>query len=223
MKYLKHYISLSALLLLYSIVGQAQTFGTGLYPVLSYSTDISEHFNYKAKVQNYFSVTDDGEWNVTHNKSDIQNFIGWKVTSQLKVAVGYQFRLAEKDKQNHRIIQEMSIKPKEDGSIFSHRIRTDQTLENGEDVAYRLRYRLSTDLPVEGDTIEQGEYFISFSEELLGGMQRSQESLENRFGLTIGKTLTNQHDIELGFSFRTEDVFTGNEAHKLWLLLGYYM
>lgn len=211
---------LLAFLFLHHVVF-SQEFTSGLFPEIALSLPIESNTEYKAKVESFHPMYDERAWDVSYSNTDLQQFIDYSLNPYWSVAGGYQFRLAKKDRQHHRTIQQVSY-VRRMNSRLAHRIRTDQTFMKDEPTEWRLRYRLSLENPLQGLQLEKGERYFIASNEVIGSTEGSEQDIENRLDAGIGAYFKNNHKAETGVSYRTSGYLLSEVRHQLWFKLSYF-
>jgi len=105
---------------------------------------------------------------------------------------------------------------------LGHRLRADQTYEVDKAFLWRLRYRLSTDYPLEGRSIDPSEKYLTGSLETIVGYARPSFEVENRYVVGVGHFFNNKHKLELSIDYRTDDHFNPRFRQRLWSKVSYY-
>jgi len=219
---MKSLLILSLLMLSYLI--KAQNFETGLLPELTFSYKLSETYKYVQKFESLspsYNNTDD-ELKVEFERFDFQNFLERKIGLFSKVAIGYQYRIRYSIADAHRTIQQFSWVDQLSGFRIGHRLRSDQTFSHIEKPEFRMRYRAKIQLPLQGQRLDIGEYYIKFSDELVWSYQASQNILENRIIAKLGFYIDDSNKIEWGLDWRAESFLSSKSSHQLWLGLSWY-
>lgn len=117
----------------------------------------------------------------------------------------------------HRFIQQYSTSKKLNNLQISHRIRTDQTLEENKATRYRLRYRIGFK-----QTLDQSnDYFFRFNNEYLGTVQDEKGNLEIRAAATLGYNISAKNQFEVGLDYRAGKLIQTKTQHELWLVLNW--
>jgi hypothetical protein len=208
--------------------GQKPDFSGGLTPEITLSRRLAEDFQLTGKIESQHSTVNDKlpggiDWQYRYESTDLQLFAARSLHPLWKVAGGYQYQISASSANNHRTIQQLSYLQRLEGYRLGHRLRTDQTFYPSAANKYRLRYRLSGELPLQGFMVDPGEYYLVLSNELLVGWQGQARDLENRFALAMGWYLNRAHQLEAGFDYRTDGYLHRIIHHRLWLTLGWYL
>ena len=210
-------------LMLFSLM-KAQNFETGLLPDLTFSYKLSENYTYVQKIESRFPSynSDTEDFELQFERFDFQNFLERKVGLFSKLAVGHQYRILNGIANEHRSIQQFTWVDELTSLRVGHRLRADQTFSRIEKPEFRMRYRAKIQLPLQGQQLDVGEYYLTFSNELVLSYQASQNDLENRFVAKLGLFLNDSNKIEWGLDWRAEYFFSSNTNHQLWLGLSWY-
>ena len=202
----------------------SQNFNSGLLPDLTFSYGIDENNTYVQKFESRFTSYDnkDKDYTLEFERFDIQNFLERKTGLFSKVAIGYQYIIQNGIKNKHRSIQQFSWVSKIASLRIGQRLRSDQTFSSIEKPELRMRYRAKFLLPLQGQQLDFGEYYLKFSEELLWVNQNQNSGYENRFISKIGLYIDDSNKIEWGIDWRIKSFLDHNSNHKLWMGLSWY-
>jgi hypothetical protein len=211
---------LLSLLLIFAIISRSQSLETGILPQVTFTAPLGDKWEYTFKLESMQSFYSEGEQDYQYIRTDLQNFVSFRLTPFSKIAGGYQYRFLQSGENSHRYIQQYSWLQRLRQFRIGHRIRTDQTVSPAEKTEFRFRYRLSTDLPLNGSTIDPREFYLIVSDEVVLGLQSGLFDLENRIGLSLGNNLTNNRKVELGLDYRLDrpDQF----RNRLWWTLAFF-
>lgn len=146
---------------------------------------------------------------------------GKKIGFRTKLAFGYQLSTDSKVVYN-TFIQQMSHTKKYQTFILAHRFQTNQTLNKNKAVEYRLRYRLSAEIPLNGQILDPKELFVKVNNEYLNSMQGETYDLEIRIAGFLGFVLSPKTKIEIGIDNRIDSFINNNLRNRLWLGLNIY-
>lgn len=219
---------LSILFTLSSVVSLAQNerFVFGFFPEAALSYKLSEHYTTTHKIESQHGLYDtqylNQEFEYAHQLTDVQTFLGRRLSPFLKADIGYQYRLQEGEN-THRTIQQISILQRASYYRLGHRVRVDQTFYKDAPLLFRARYRLKGQLPLQGQSLDVGETYLAISNEVIYMIQRSEDDIENRFAAALGFYMDDKNKFEVGFDYRTDDYLVENRfRHRLWFKVGYY-
>ena len=198
----------------------------GFFPEASLSYKVSEKYSVTHKIESqnglYDSQNLNEEFEYEQILTDLQTFIGRKLSPFVKVDLGYQYRLQEGEN-THRPIQQVSILQRESFFRIGHRIRIDETFFKNAPLLFRARYRIKGQIPLDGQSLDPGENYLSISNELIYMIQSSEDDLENRLAVAYGFYIDDKNKFEVGLDYRTDDYLVQNHfRHRLWFKFGYY-
>jgi hypothetical protein len=147
---------------------------------------------------------------------------GKKIAANTRIVGGYLFRLEPEDVA-HRAMQQLIIVSKYGRFRCAHRIASDQTFRQQNTPEFRLRYRLSSELPLNGATLDPQELYLKLSNEYLGSVQESQSDLEIRGLGFMGYTLTDKSKLEIGLDYRLDQFFNTPLRNRYFVGINYYL
>jgi hypothetical protein len=107
----------------------------------------------------------------------------------------------------HRITQQFVFFSKAKFIRLAHRIRLEERIFN-EDFILRLRYRFSYDKPLQGETIDPGEYYGLIANEFLYSTNFDIDDLQNRFSIGVGKVFKNKQKLQFKLLHFYSDLLT---------------
>lgn len=221
---MRYFLPILSILLFYVPLAKGQNFHAGLLPEASVSYKWSEKLQQTVKIESahemYHSETALFEY--TYDQTDIQLFLEGKLNPFIKIAGGYQYRVEGKGENPHRFIQQAAVLQRMTGFRIGHRFRTDQTIYTSEAVKYRLRYRLSAEFPLEGQSLDAGELYLLMSGEPIHSLQDAKSDMEVRLATSFGYFINNKTKLEMGLDYRLENILVDPVRQKLWLKLGWF-
>jgi hypothetical protein len=205
---------------------QSNRFIFGFFPEASLKYNISENYSITHKIESQHGLFDSNNLNeeldYEHSLTDLQSFIGRRISPFLKADIGYQYRL-EEGENTHRTIQQISILQRASYYRIGHRIRIDQTYFKDAPLLFRARYRIKGQVPLQGRELDPGENYLSISNELIYMIQSSEDDLENRLTAALGFYFDDKNKFEIGLDYRTDDYLVEDRfRHRLWFKFGYY-
>jgi len=224
---MRYFLILLIFVLFHPGKAQQHFFASGGLPEFSLSFKLNNNFKVTSKIESFHALYTDpplevNNWSYIHRGSDLQFFASRKLNPFNALAIGYQFGIEPGDPSSHRTIQQFSFVRRPGTILFGHRLRTDQTFSTIETPEFRARYRLSLEIPLNGLSIDPGEFYLVASEEVIYGFRESRSSFENRINLLVGHYFRSKSKLQFGLDYRTgiqEDLF----AHIFWLKVGWYV
>ncbi len=139
-----------------------------------------------------------------------------------RVGVGYLFRVREGEIV-HRISQQYNFTKQYHSVRLSHRVLTDQTFFENEAPDFRLRYRISAQVPLNGKTLDVHEYYFKGNHEYVNNLQESTYNLEIRLIPMIGYVINPENKVEIGVDYRFNSIVSEDRNHRFWLALNWYL
>jgi hypothetical protein len=223
------WLLLSALMCLsLCALSQENVVYTGIFPEAALTSSVSDRVQLTFKVESqhrgYDNRATEGErWEYFHYRTDLQGFVAPSLNPFWKVSGGYQYRLEGGDGANtHRSIQQIAYVQRLMRSRLGHRLRTDQTYHPGEATELRARYRLSLEIPLVGQSLDPGEFYLLLSGEVIYGYQGGDSEIENRLVGSLGHYFSKQAKLEVGPDYRTDRYLAPGFRTRLWLKVGGY-
>lgn len=215
------------LILLSSLAALAQpNYTVGVLPSINLSTSLPQGFKINLNTesrQTFFnkSPNQNRDFEYEYNLTDITLIVSKKVGLNKTLAAGYLFRINEGALQQ-RSIQQFIVSTKYENFIISHRIATDQTYLKDESTAFRLRYRISAGIPLNGQTVDPGEFYLKLNHEYLNELQDGIFDLEIRVVPFLGFEISDKNKIELGLDFRINSFLEGASQSRYWTAINWY-
>jgi hypothetical protein len=208
-------------------VAAQQTYLVGLLPSINLNHQLKNNWsvNYKVESRQIFSSgTFNAESRTGFDYRLIDNSLlaAKKFGLNSKISGGYLARL-EDGELTHRFIQQYSVVQRLSSFRLAHRVVTDQTFAPNESPEYRLRYRLATEVPLNGQSADLQEFYLKLSNEYLGGLQSDVTSLEVRLIPMLGYIISTQHKIELGIDYRLNKPLSLGASHRFWTGVNWYI
>jgi len=201
-----------------------QQFYAGLMPEVSVSYKWSDRIQQTLKIESALEMyhPETAGFVYSYDQTDIQLFIEGKHNPFFKTALGYQYQLEGGGENSHRFIQQAAFLQRKTGFRLGHRVRVDQTLYTSEAVKLRLRYRLSAEFPLEGQSLDAGEFYLLISGEPIYAVQDAMGEMEARLATSIGYFISHKTKLELGLDYRLEELWVHPVRQKLWLGFGWF-
>jgi hypothetical protein len=89
-------------------------------------------------------------------------------------------------------------------------------------VKWRLRYRLSAEFPLEGQSLDAGEFYLITSGEPIYSWQDSAHDVEVRIATSLGYFISDKSELEVGLDYRMEKLLTDPYRQKMWVRIGWF-
>jgi hypothetical protein len=144
-----------------------------------------------------------------------------KIGINTAIAIGYLMRIDKKGIRN-RTLQQITFVKRYRNFRLSHRLSADQTFTKNDDAEFRLRYRISTEIPLQGESLDPKEFFVKISNEYLNSLENKSYDLEIRGAAYVGYVLYPNNKLEFGLDNRFDSFIEGKLRYRLWIGLNYY-
>ncbi|MGK0253982.1 MAG: hypothetical protein ACI9OE_001467 [Mariniflexile sp.] len=208
------------------ICSQTQT-KAGFLPSINYNHKINKLYeiNFKFESRHFVfenNASQSSAFNYEYSLSDVSALIGRKVGLNSKVVLGVLTRI-EPDVVSYRTIQQFIFQSKIENFRVAHRIATDQTFSSTESTEFRLRYRLSAEIPLSGLKVDVKEFYFKFNTEVLNSIQDNVYDLELRAVPNIGYVINEQHKIELGLDNRFVSFIDNQTRFTSWITINWFL
>ncbi|MDN5215107.1 DUF2490 domain-containing protein [Fulvivirgaceae bacterium BMA12] len=198
----------------------------GLLPSINYNHKIKRdwdvNFKYESRhfmFQNNPIQQDKLEYD--YLLSDFSVLVGRKAGLNSKVTLGVLTRI-EPGAMAYRTIQQYIHKAKISTYRVTHRIAADQTFSSHESAEFRLRYRLSAEVPLSGKKVDLKEFYIKLNTETLNSIQNDTYDLEFRVVPNIGYVINKHHKVEFGLDNRFDSFINDQFRFTSWVALNWY-
>lgn len=208
-------------------VAKAQsTYQFGILPSLNLNNKFQKGWSLNSKIESR-QLMKSGEFGGKSNTeykyvlTDFSFITAKKVGLNSRITGGYLFRLRD-TKIFHRVIQQFTIVQKTNGSRLAHRFSSDQTFSNEEKPEFRLRYRLTSEIALNGESVDPKEFYIKLNNEYLNSWQGMDYDLEIRLSPLLGYDIKDNNKIELGLDYRVNSFLNNNTRHSFWLSLNWF-
>lgn len=221
---MRYLLSILFVIFYFMPVVSGQPFHAGLMPELSVSYTWSDHIQQTLKIESAHDLYhhETGQFDYSYDQTDIQLYLEGRINPFFKTAGGYQYRLNGDGDNSHRMIQQVAFLQRKTGFRLGHRLRTDQTINSSDPVNWRFRYRLSAEIPLEGQSLDAGEIYLLLSGEPIYSLQDASSNLEARLTTSLGYSINNTSNLEMGLDYRMTSLLDNLSRQIVWLRLGWY-
>ena len=208
-------------------VWSQQTYQVGLLPAINLNSKLENDWSLNTKLESR-QLLQGGLWNdsviedYNYVLTDLSLVAAKKVGLNGKIAGGYLVRL-ENGEFIHRIIQQYTTVQRKSGYRLAHRFLADQTISRIERPTFRLRYRLTAEIPLNGESVDMKEFYVKLNNEYVNSLQANVYDLEIRLIPLLGFGINDRHKIELGLDYRVNSLFNNNTRQSFWTTLNWYI
>lgn len=198
---------------------------TGFFPEISLTKKLNQTQKLNFKVENQHVWFDNRQpeiFQFSHYRTDIMVFFDQSIRPGKSLGFGLFHRFQDGSDAN-RLVQQYVYLQRFRSYRLNHRFRTDQTFTKGEALELRFRYRLSSEIALQGEEVDVGEFYLNSSAESIFSLQDSDFEIENRIALALGKLLDPGEKIEWGIDYRTDGYVQNGFRTRLWAKISYYL
>ncbi len=153
---------------------------------------------------------------------DVTTVVSRVVWVDAKIGLGYLSRF-QNNKIIHRFLQQYTVTNPYFGYRLGHRFRVDETVRNNEKTEFRVRYRLSSDISMNGEFIDPQEVYFKIGNEYVYSFQGKETDFEIRLVPSLGYYVNDDHKLEIGVDYRVNSFLSSTANHRFWLHLGYFI
>ena len=157
-----------------------------------------------------------------HIRTDLALFYSHTLSPNWKLAGAFLYRLRT-GSNAYRTTQQVSYSKRSSSIRFAHRIRTDQTYRLAFNTIWRFRYRYSIELPLQGADLNDNEFYLISSAEVLFITSKGQTNFQQRLSGSLGYFINNRNKFEIGIDYRATDALDVLDLHQSWLSLNYFL
>lgn len=205
----------------------SQSFQLGSLPSINLNTKLKKDWSLNFKIESRQTI------GRSSNSAPFATEFGYVLTDysmitakriglNSRLAFGYLVRFREADVY-HRSIQQYTIVQKLSNFRLAHRFVCDQTFSAVERPEFRLRYRLTSELPLNGQAVDAGEGYVKINCELLNSLQNSLYDLEVRLVPLFGYSIRSENKIEIGLDYRANSFLQSQTSHNLWISVNWFV
>jgi hypothetical protein len=194
----------------------------GLLPVLNVNTAVAQNYKLNFKTESRQVLYRESELQFDYERVDISLILSRKTGLNNSIAVGYLLSIRE-GLLVSRSIQQFTITRKYASLRLAHRFSMDQIFEKDEDTAFRIRYRLSNQLPLNGRSVNAKEFYLKVNNEYLNSFQGGDYDLEIRLGLLLGYEFSDNSKIEFGLDQRFDSFIEAKLRKRSWINFAWYV
>ena len=220
-------LGISTLFLLFNnlILSQNKTFG-GL-PQLNINKILSEKWRLNLKFESrnkfYESIRElENSRRFQHLNTDYSIIFSKRIGLSNSLAGGILFRSSDKYFK-HRYIQQFTLVNQYAFFRIAQRFLFDQTRNVNSPIEIRFRYRLTFELPINGRSIDNKEWYLKLNNEFLNCYENKKYNLEFRSSPLLGFKFSDQNKLEFGLDYRNEPVLFKMSKHQFWLSLNWFI
>lgn len=153
--------------------------------------------------------------------TDLSLLAARKIGLGQSIAGGYLLRSLPGEFR-HRFIQQYSFVQSFSTFRLGHRIVSDQTFAPTAEAIARLRYRISFEFPLNGQSVDPREFYLKISHEYVNILQSRRYDLEIRGMPLLGYNTSDHSRFEVGLDYRLGSFLTDSTRHTGFWVVGWY-
>lgn len=199
----------------------------GLLPAINVNTKIADAYKLNFKVESR-SIFKEGVFSEASSSKfdysliDLSTILGKKIGVNNSLAGGYLIRIKD-DEFRHRFIQQFTMVKRYYSFRLGHRFSADQSFQDGTKPEVRLRYRLALEIPLNGQSVDDKEFYLKLSNEYLNAFNDSDYDLEIRVIPFLGYVIADSNKFEAGVNYRINNFVNDATRSSFWLSLNWYV
>lgn len=223
----KYYYILSICLFTTLTVQSQSVTNVGIIPKLNIKKKFENLWSINVEIAPRVEVAKGSSLTTLENSTfytlaDITTVVSHTVGVSNSIGAGYVTRVEKDQSTSHRFIQQYVLIDYKGTHRIAHRFRSDQTFQQGGVPTFRVRYRISSDIALRGQTVDPEEFYFKISNEYLGILRDQANDIEVRLTPTLGYNLKNKNKIEVGLDYRLDSFINSHPDHRYWIQVGYY-
>jgi len=217
-------------LLLFCFLGyfvEAQSsFQTHFLPGINLSKSLENNWKANLKVESRQQLShsfhnDMPEEDYRYLFTDASILVSKKTGLNNSFAGGYLLRFGENEPA-HRAIQQFTITRRYNAFRLGHRIVADETFSSNSAPVFRLRYRITPEIPLDGLALDPKEFYIKINNEYLQKLDSGVYDLEMRLAPFLGYELKDSNKMEAGVEYRIDSFLNGKPRNRLFFTVTLY-
>lgn len=182
-------------------------------------------YNFSLSGRQRFTNFGEGEKNLKTDRWEVKSFGTYTLFGSKKLSLGYMYRTVDpfepESGWEHRITQQFAFITNFSGFRLGNKFRIEQRIRSTNYLT-RLRYAISNDFPLQGESLDPKEFYLIGGNELVYAFNVLGDELENRFSLGIGKLIQGGQKIQLSVASRYSDLTSQNRDHIIQFESVYY-
>lgn len=197
-----------------------EVYKAGLFPQINLIAPLDSNWelNFLLKPRHILFQGSPGEagYHPEYERTDFETIILRRMDKHHAGGAGYMVRYKD-GMFYHRTSQQLSSTFSRESLRFGQRTILDQTFGRGKLPVFRVRFRLFTEIPAQGQGIDPGEFYFKLHNEELVLWEGPQADLEVRGLAMPGLRISKNTRTELGLDYRLSNLLEGSREHQFWL------
>jgi hypothetical protein len=216
----RFYLALFVILTIHIASSAQSTFEIGFLPTLNINKKLPQDWALNFKAESRQSLVKES-FDYQYLLTDISFAASKKVSINTSVAFGYLLSINDNGIKN-RTFQHIAFVKRYANFRLSHRVLADQTFQKDVDPEFRFRYRISSEIPLQGASLDPQEFFLKLNNEYLNSLQNSSYDLEIRTSALLGYVISPNNKLEFGLDYRVDSFVNANIRNRLWIGVNFY-
>lgn len=224
---MKCFLSILSVISCLSVALGQSNFEAGLLPSININKRISEGWSQNFKVESRQVLIEGlfrekSEFDYHYVLTDFTAITSKKVGLNNAISAGYTLRLVDGEIV-HRLIQQFTLTKRYTSMRLAHRFSTDQTFEPNTSMEFRVRYRLTTEFPLNGQSVDPKEFYVKINHEYLNQFQAKDYDLEVRLVPLLGYSFNDDNKLEGGLDYRLSSFLNDSSSSRFWLSINWFI
>lgn len=224
---MRNLVTLILLVFIFGKTNGQDTYLLGTLPSLNLSKGLGNDWslNFKAESRLRFSQGEfggDAQSDLNFQLADFALTASRKTGLNNSMAGGYLIRFRG-EQTFHRFIQQFTVVRRYEMFRMAHRFSSDQTFNNNVPWELRLRYRITAEIPLNGQSVDPGEFYFKLNNEYLNSWQEGEPDMEIRLVPLAGFVFKDSNKLEFGVDYRLSSFIDGNSRNSFWFNIGWYL
>ena len=200
---------------------------TGVMPKVNVSKDLGSGWKLNAQVESRHVLAEGAEGSALelgHDHALVDMMLALKkAIARVSLVGGYVAR-ADDGITRHLFLQQFTFNYTDPGDRFkiAQRARLDEIIREEEPMTFRLRYRLSAEIPLDG-FVDSYHFYVALRNEYVYAVQKETDDLEIRFVPSMGYRFSSGSKLELGLDSRFDSLLTSGLGVTHWGTLAWYI
>ena len=138
-----------------------------------------------------------------------------------RITGGYQLRSRDEQYVHYFIFQYVMLRAYSNFRM-AYRFAADQAFVEQELDKFRFRYRMTMELPLNGEAVDVKELYLKINNEYLNSFDGGELDLEIRLAPMLGYVFDDMNKFEFGLDYRLDSIIEG-ARNNFWLSVGWYL
>ncbi|PTB97126.1 hypothetical protein C9994_04200 [Marivirga lumbricoides] len=196
-------------------------------PGFSFTKKMDDRWSYNLSIlgRQRFTNYGEGEENFRTDRWEIKAFGTYTLFGKRKLSLGYMYRKVDPFDEDagyeHRLTQQFAFLTELKGLRLANKIRVQERIRSSSYFT-RLRYSISSDFPLNGESLDEGELYFIAGNEVIYEFNSVEDELENRFSIGLGKLFQKGQKLQLAVESQYSDLISEATSHILQVKTVYY-